>query len=85
MFKKIVNVSQNIKDILTLSLNVKKILTLGQISTKDQSFKNSQDKCPTPLRQMSYTLKTITLNQIVIASSHWTKNFCVFDANTHLK
>jgi hypothetical protein len=31
--------------------------------------------CLTPLRQMSYALKTMTLGQIVIAPSHWTKNF----------
>ncbi len=36
-------------------------------------------KCPTPL------IKTMTLGQIVIAPSHWTKNLCVFDANTYLK
>jgi hypothetical protein len=27
----------------------------------------------------------MTLPQIVTAPIHWTKNFCVFDANTHLK
>jgi hypothetical protein len=46
---------------------------------------HSEDKCPTPLRQMSYTLKTMTLGQIAIAPNHWTKNLCVFDANTQFK
>jgi hypothetical protein len=39
----------------------------------------------TTLGQMSCTLKTMTLGQIIIAPSHWTKNFCVFDANIYLK
>jgi hypothetical protein len=26
----------------------------------------------------------MTLGQIVIAPSHWTKNLCVFDANTYI-
>jgi len=59
------------------------------LKTNVLSFKpnvmHSEDKCPTPLRQMSYTLKTMTLGQIVIAPNHWTKNLCVCDANTHFK
>jgi hypothetical protein len=30
-------------------------------------------------------LKTMASGQIVIAPSHWTNFFCVFDANRHLK
>ncbi len=65
---------------------LKGLATLGQRSCSIKpNVRHSQDKCPTPRKQMSYTLKTMTLGQIVIAPSHWTKNFCVFDANTYLK
>ncbi len=59
---------------------------LGQMSSSlKPNVMHSKDKCPTPLRQMSYTLKTMTSGEIVIAPSHWTKNLCVFDANIHFK
>jgi hypothetical protein len=45
----------------------------------------SQDKSAAHLRQLPTPFKTMTSSQIIIAPSHGTKNFCVFDANTHLK
>ncbi len=38
-----------------------------------------------PLKTTAYTIKTMTSSEIVVAPSHGTKNFCVFDANTHSK
>jgi hypothetical protein len=57
---------------------------LGQMSCSlKPNVMHSQDKCPTPLRQMSYTLKAMTLG--CNSPKPLNQDFCVFDANTHLK
>jgi hypothetical protein len=63
-----------------MKVNMLHRISLGQMScTLKTNVMHSQNNCPTPLRQLFYTLKTMISGQIVIAPSHWTKNFlCIW-------